>query len=289
MAGPNPRRPRQPDAPSRRARRRRRAHHELHARGPRTCRGDAGGHRHGRHLRRRHRPGVAGRAPAEGAQEWLWLLRADSAPAPDALEALLAAVEVAPSVAVAGPKLVDPDDHARLRSFGVTMSGLGATVALVDDELDQAQYDSVTDVLAVAVDGAIVRRGVWQTVDGLDSGLPSADAGLDLGVRVRLAGHRVVRVPAARVERARRPEDVARKRPASARVRRRIARTAQLHRRFVYAPALAVPLHWLSLLPLALLRSIVQLLAKRPGAVPGEISAAFRAAFDGSVPGRARG
>src|SRR5690606_24061115 len=216
--------------------------------------------------------------PAEDAQELLWLLRADSAPAPEALEALLAAVEVAPSVAVAGPKLVDPDDHARLRSFGVTMSGLGATVILVDDALDQAQYDSVTDVLAVAVDGAIVRRGVWQTVDGLDSGLPSADAGLDLGVRVRLAGHRVVRVPAARVERARRPEDVARKRPASARVRRRIARTAQLHRRFVYAPALAVPLHWLSLLPLALLRSIVQLLAKRPGAVPGEISAAFRAA-----------
>ena len=41
--------------------------------------------------------------PAEDAQEWLWLLRADSAPAPEALEALLAAVEVAPSVAVAGP------------------------------------------------------------------------------------------------------------------------------------------------------------------------------------------
>jgi GT2 family glycosyltransferase len=223
--------------------------------------------------------------PAEDAAEWLWLLRADSAPEPEALAALLAAVEVAPSVAVAGPKLVDPDDHARLRSFGVTMSGLGATVALVDDELDQAQYDAVTDVLAVAVDGAIVRRGVWQALDGLDSGLPSADAGLDLGVRVRLAGHRVVRVPAARVERARRPEDVARKRPASARVRRRIARTAQLHRRFVYAPALAVPLHWLSLLPLAIVRSVVQLLAKRPGAVPGEVSAAFRAAFDGTVPG----
>lgn len=227
--------------------------------------------------------------PAESGDEWLWLLRADSAPAPDALAALLAAVEVAPSVAVAGPKLVDPDDHSRLRSYGETMSGLGATVTLVDDALDQAQYDTVTDVLAVAVDGAIVRRGVWHAVDGLDHGLPSTDAGLDLGVRVRLAGHRVVRVPAARVERARRPEDVGRKRPASARVRRRIARTAQLHRRFVYAPAIAVPLHWLSLLPLAILRSLAQLLAKRPGAVAGELSAAFRAAFDGTVPGaRAR-
>ncbi len=223
--------------------------------------------------------------PAEGAAEWLWLLRADSAPAPDALEALLSAVEVAPSVAVAGPKLVDPDDPARLRSYGVTMSRLGSTVELVDDELDQAQYDPVTDVLAVAVDGAIVRRAVWHAVDGLDPGLPSTDAGLDLGVRVRLAGHRVVRVPAARVARARRPEDVGRRRPTTERIRRRMARAAQLHRRFVYAPAVLVPLHWLSLLPLAVVRSLGQLLAKRPGAVPGEVRAAARAAFDGTVPG----
>ena len=40
--------------------------------------------------------------PQESGDEWLWLLRADSAPEPDALRALLAAVEVAPSVAVAG-------------------------------------------------------------------------------------------------------------------------------------------------------------------------------------------
>jgi GT2 family glycosyltransferase len=227
--------------------------------------------------------------PATDAEEWLWLLRADSAPEPDALRALLAAVEVAPSVAIAGPKLVDPDDHARVRSFGVTMSRLGATVALVDNELDQAQYDAETDVLAVAVDGALVRSSVWHAVGGLDAGLPSADAGLDLGVRARLAGHRVVRVPSARVERARHPDDVGRKRPASARVRRRIARTAQLHRRFVYAPGVMVPVHWLSLLPLAVIRSVGQLLAKRPGAVAGEVSSAFRAAFDGTVPGaRAR-
>src|SRR4051794_18511722 len=36
--------------------------------------------------------------------EWLWLLSADNAPDPDALAQLLGAVEVAPSVAVAGPK-----------------------------------------------------------------------------------------------------------------------------------------------------------------------------------------
>lgn len=223
--------------------------------------------------------------PAEDSAEWLWLLRADTAPEPGALAALLAAVELAPSVAMAGPKLVDPDDPGRIVSYGETISGLGATVVLVDGELDQAQYDPVTDVMSVGVEGALVRRAVWQAVDGLDAGLPSTDAGLDLGIRIRLAGHRVVRVPAARVARSRRPEDLGRRRPATSRTRRRLTRTAQLHRRFVYAPALAVPLHWLALLPLAVIRSLGQLLAKRPGAVPGEIAAAFVAAFDGSVPG----
>ena len=229
--------------------------------------------------------GLHAAAPAESGNEWLWLLRADTAPAPNALRELLSAVELAPSVVIAGPKLVDAADTGRIRSYGVTVSKLGATVGLVDDELDQAQYDTGTDVMSVAVAGSLVRRDVWQRLDGLDAGLPSADAGLDLGIRARLAGHRVVRVPDARVAVARRAEDVGRRKPAGDATRHRIARTAQLHRRFVYAPALAVPFHWLSLLPLALFRAVGQLLAKRPGAVPGEIAAAFLAAFDGTVPG----
>ena len=35
------------------------------------------------------------------------------------------------------------------------VSRLGATVVLVDDELDQAQYDPITDVMSVAVEGAL--------------------------------------------------------------------------------------------------------------------------------------
>ena len=43
-------------------------------------------------------------APPQAAEnEWLWLLGHDNAPEPSALSALLGAVEVAPSVAIAGP------------------------------------------------------------------------------------------------------------------------------------------------------------------------------------------
>jgi hypothetical protein len=54
-----------------------------------------------------------------------------------------------------------------------------------------------------------------------------------------------------------------------------------------YAPAMTLPLHWLTLVPLAIGRSLVHLVAKRPGSVGGELAAGIGAAFDGGV-GRAR-
>jgi hypothetical protein len=98
---------------------------------------------------------------------------------------------------------------------------------------------------------------------------------------VRLAGYRVSVVAAARVASA--ADGVAGPngsfRSQLRRRRLRAARAAQLHRRLVYAPGWAVPLHWITLVPLAILRCIVQLLGKEPGAIPGEFSAAFGTAF----------
>ncbi|MET0303557.1 MAG: glycosyltransferase family 2 protein [Microbacteriaceae bacterium] len=235
--------------------------------------------------------GLSAAAPPESDRdEWLWLLGADTVPEPRALEVLLAAVEIAPSVAVAGPKVVDPADRALIHSYGVSMSNYGATIPLVDRELDQAQHDIDGDVLGVSSSGMLVRRAVWFDLDGFDPGLPTVDAGLDFSVRARLAGHRVVRVPHARVSRAVPLEDFGRRRPTTARTRRRWARAAQLHRRLVYAPAGALLFHWLSLVPIAIGRSIVHLLAKRPGAVGGEFATAFVAAFNPSkvIPARRR-
>lgn len=227
--------------------------------------------------------------PTSSADEWLWLLSHDTPPALTALAELLAAVEIAPSVAVAGPKVTGIEDTAVLRSYGISLSRFGATVPLLDSELDQGQYDREEEVLGVSARGMLVRRSVWDALGGLDPGLPSADAGLDLSVRARLAGHRVVRVPRARVAQGSAAWDFGRRRPAGRVARTRIARAAELHRRFVYAPAFALPVHWLALLPLALARSAVHLLAKRPGAVPGELAAAVGAAVaDPSVAGSRR-
>ena len=222
--------------------------------------------------------------PQASDDEWLWLLGHDNAPDPRALAALLGAVEVAPSVAVAGPKLMRWDDGSVIAGFGETLTRFGRSIAIVTDELDQAQFDVQSDLLGVAAGGMLVRRQVWGALGGFDPALPSADAALDFSIRVRLAGHRVVGVPTAKVASAGTPELFGR-RSVSAGSLNRIRRSAQLHRRFVYAPPLAIPVHWLSVVPLAIVRSVVHLVSKRPGLVGGELAAGVAGAFDGGVPG----
>ena len=228
-------------------------------------------------------------APSSDADA-LWLLAEDSAPDESALRALIATLETARSVAIAGPKLVEWDEPDRLAGLGRTVTRLGRSVPIVADELDQGQHDGLSDVLGVDPAGILVRHAVWQALDGFDPALPSTDDGLDLGVRARLAGHRVAVVPEARVRFAADgvagpPEDG---RSRTRRRNARAARAAALHRRLAYAPAWAVPLHWLSFLPLAVIRSIRLLLVKQPGAIPGEFAAALTTMFSGLRVGRAR-
>ncbi|GAA4686679.1 glycosyltransferase family 2 protein [Frondihabitans cladoniiphilus] len=214
----------------------------------------------------------------ESLDDWIWILGDDNAPEPQALAELMGTAEVSPSVAVAGPKLMRFDEPRVIAEFGETMTRFGASLALVTGELDQAQHDVQADVLGVAAGGMLVRRHVWEALGGFDPGLPHVDASLDFSTRARLAGHRVVLVPSARVLSQGHPEDFGRTEGGHAR-RSRLRREAQLHRRLVYSSPLALPFHWLSLVPLAFLRSIWHLLAKNPGAVGGEFATAFRAAF----------
>ena len=144
----------------------------------------------------------------------------------------------------------EPD---RIGVFGRTITRLGRSVPIVADELDQGQHDGLSDVLGLDPAAVLVRHTVWQALEGFDPALPTVDDALDLGVRARLAGHRVAVVPAARVRFA--ADGVAGPLgDGRARTRRRntrAARAAALHRRLAYAPALAVPFHWVSYLPLA--------------------------------------
>lgn len=229
-------------------------------------------------------------APPKGPDDVLWLLPHDAAPEPGALEALLAEMEVSPSVVAVGPKLVRWDNPDYIVEFGESLTKYGATVALVHDELDQGQHDGLSDVLAVSPAGMLVRHSVWTQLDGFDPALPVVDDALDFCVRARLAGHRISVAPRARVQfggggiAGASESDKWRLK----RRRARQARTAQLHRRLAYAPAAAVFVHWLSLLPIATARSFAHLVMKTPGLISGEFRAALAVMFSGGQVPRSR-
>ena len=138
--------------------------------------------------------------PHEASPEWLWILPDDCAPDPTALEELTSAAGRSPSVRVAGPKVVDWDQPKKLLQVGHQLTRSGRRVfAPAPGEADQGQYDRRTDVIAVSTTAMLVRRDVFDALDGLDPGLPHPADALDFGWRAQLAGHRVVVVPAARV------------------------------------------------------------------------------------------
>ncbi len=230
--------------------------------------------------------GVATLPPAEDG-DWLWLLAHDAAPHPRALEALLAHAEAHPSVAVVGPKVMRADEPDRFAEFGQSMTPFGRSLLLHEGELDQGQHDDDSDRIGVAETGVLVRRDAFASLGGFDPALRSIDAGLDLGVRARLAGHRVAVEPRARVRRAGGPEHFA-ARVVSDAGRVAIARRAQLHRRLAYANPFALVAHWLLLLPLAVVRSVGHLLAKRPAAVVAEWQATLATLVAVGSTGRAR-
>ncbi|PNH86522.1 glycosyltransferase family 2 protein [Arthrobacter sp. AFG20] len=209
------------------------------------------------------RAGLAALAPwsrqgARDRSEWIWLLHDDAAPDPEALAELLHAVERAPSVTVAGCKQLDWNARRRLIDVGLSTSRWAERLTLIEaDELDQGQYDGRSDTFAVNSAGMLVRRDIWEHLKGFDPALPGTGDDVDFCWRNRLAGHRVVVVPSARMFHvSHRPHALG---TASA------ARRAQVHLRLKHAPLWSLPLHAVGALFGSLLRLIFSIAVKDPG------------------------
>jgi GT2 family glycosyltransferase len=209
--------------------------------------------------------------------EWLWILHDDCAPAPGALEALLAAVDDRPSVVMAGPKLLGWHDRTHLLEIGVSIATNGARwTGLEDSEYDQGQHDGIAEVLAVSTAGALIRRSVFEELGGFDQNLELFRDDVDFGWRVHAAGHGAIVVTDA----------VAYHAQASATERRDVDVKGALLRRpllldrqnaayvlLANATWWLLPLLALQLLGSALVRAIGYLFAKLPGYAADEILA----------------
>jgi GT2 family glycosyltransferase len=125
-------------------------------------------------------------------QEWVWLLHDDCEPAPDALEQLLRPAGRGRPAAVLGPKLRDLADRRVLREAGVTADRAGRRLTGVErGEIDQGQQDGNRPVLAVSSAGMLIRRDVWDELDGFDPNLPLFRDDIDFCWRAHAAGYDV--------------------------------------------------------------------------------------------------
>lgn len=207
--------------------------------------------------------------------QWIWLLHDDSAPQQDALKSLLHAVELSPSVAIAGPKLVHWNDSRVVNQLGLTLTPLGDLFSIVSGELDQSQHDDADDVLAVGTAAALIRFDVLKQLGGIDTSAPELAADFDLSIRARLAGHRVVVVPSAKVAHASLSMQGSRPRSWLGTSSKTALRRSAIHLRLTFAPLPVALLFWFFLPVIGLFRAIGRVAAKRPDRIWSELSAAF--------------
>ncbi|MGH9055001.1 MAG: glycosyltransferase family 2 protein, partial [Acidimicrobiales bacterium] len=206
-------------------------------------------------------------AAVEGASHYVFC-HDDVALAPDAVRAL---VEEAfrSNAGVATPKYVEWERPDHLLSVGATSDKVGVAHDLVEPgELDQEQHDAVREVLVAPSGATLVRADLFSALGGFEPAVDQFGEDLDLSWRARIAGARVVTVPAARVRHLqafRRGERAGWATPAA---RRRATRLAEQHR----VRTLLTCYRWFNLvwiLPIAILyvlgEAATRLVEGRPG------------------------
>jgi GT2 family glycosyltransferase len=222
-----------------------------------------------------------------GDCEWVWLLHDDSRPAPEALEALLAAAEANPDADILGPKLREWPSLRRLLELGVTISGTGRReTGLERGEFDQGQHDDIRTVLAVNTAGMLVRRSVLEELGGFDPQLPIFGNDIDFGWRAAAAGHRTIVVPQAVVFHAEAAHRGVRRTPITGRHTHYQERRAALYTLLVNAPAKWLPFQVLRLGLGTLIRMVGFLLVRQVGQSLDELAAlvSLYSAPDGTAP-----
>jgi len=132
----------------------------------------------------------------------IWLVHDDSAPEMHALAELVRTLELSPLVGIASPKQLSFDNPKLIVQQGLTVTRTLKPFSIVNDELDQKQHDSMSDVLAVSTNAMLIRGNLWAELGGLSLSAPLLAQDVELGIRTHQLGFRVVVVPTSRVRHA---------------------------------------------------------------------------------------
>jgi GT2 family glycosyltransferase len=194
----------------------------------------------------------------------IWVLHDDTNPEVHALAELVRALEISPLVAIASPKQVSIENPKVILQQGLTVTRSLKPFSLVTNELDQKQFDSMTDVLAVTSNAMLIRATSWADLGGFSLDAPEFAADIDLGIRAHQLGSRVVVVPTSRVRHAQLALNGLRKKKwLGGSVKYGMAKATN-HLRLSHSPLFFAFLYWLTLPAYSVLQILWLLLVKRP-------------------------
>lgn len=213
------------------------------------------------------------------AEHWYWLVHDDSEPRPDALSQLLAAVATSEKIAQVGSMQLSAKNSRAISQLGLTLSPFGELISPISGQLDQSQHDQVSDALAVSTSTMLVRSDVYELVGGFDDRAPVLAADIDLSMRIRRHGFRVVVAPRAKVVHA--ALSLAGKRPNGwlQGSTKTAMRKASINLHLVHDALPLALLYWLILPLITTYRVFWRLSQKRPGHIWSELRAGFWGTF----------
>jgi GT2 family glycosyltransferase len=128
---------------------------------------------------------------------WLITLNPDAFPEPGWLAALLAAARVHPQFAMFQARLVAEADHSRLDGVGDAYHVSGLHWRQAHMARARPAHDRMREIFSPCAAAAMYRRDAFDEVQGFDEDFFCYAEDVDLGFRLRMAGHRALYVPHA--------------------------------------------------------------------------------------------
>lgn len=128
---------------------------------------------------------------------WLALLNPDASPEPGWLEALLAAAAAHPQTAAFGSQLLMCDAPTRLDGIGDVYHVSGLVWRAGFGRLKKRSDDRPREIFSPCAAAALYRTSIVRSLGGMDESLFCYLEDVDLGFRLRLAGHGCRYVPTA--------------------------------------------------------------------------------------------
>ena len=209
----------------------------------------------------------------------IWLLHDDSIPEAHALAELARTLELSPLVGIAASKQVAVDNAKLIVQQGLTLTKSYRPFSLVNDEFDQKQHDSMSDVLAVSTNSMLVRANLWADLGGFSLAAPYLAQDIEFGIRAHHAGYRVVVVPTSRVAHAELSIHNKRSRRWLKGSSKLALARATNHLRISQLPIVFAFLYWLSLPLYSVFQVFWLMLVKRPDRIWLSLRANFWAFF----------